>query len=358
MLGHELNTHTNFASEILRATHDEMTRNSKLMMLGLGVTDPKGVFGTTSGLSKTFGVERVIETPTSENAMTGVGVGLAISGHPTILVHQRLDFFLLAMDQLVNSAAKWNYMFGGEQSVPLTIRLILGRGWGQGPTHSQNLHSWFAHVPGLKVLMPSFTEDVYPMLTSAIRDPNPVIFLEDRWLHGQNGTLNDSGQQTIPFGVAKVARIGKDISIVSSGYATLLALKAAKFLSEYGISAEVIDLRSIKPLDKNLILKSVTKCKQLIVVDSGNEISGFANEIVKVVVTSIFASLKSAPKIIAARDTPEPASHGVISEFKFGAYEIVQSAFDMLQVKAPADAKAILTPLNADVPDEKFKGPF
>jgi pyruvate/2-oxoglutarate/acetoin dehydrogenase E1 component len=353
-----MNAPTNFASEILRATQDEMSRNSKIMMLGLGVTDPKGVFGTTSNLSKTFGVERVIETPTSENAMTGVGVGLAISGNPTILVHQRLDFFLLAMDQLVNSAAKWNYMYGGEQSVPLTIRLILGRGWGQGPTHSQNLHSWFAHVPGLKILMPSFTEDVYPMLTSAIRDPNPVIFLEDRWLHGQIGTPDNSSENVIPFGVAKVARIGKDISIISSGYTTLLALKAANFLSYHGINAEVIDLRSIKPLDKDLILKSVAKCRQFIVVDSGNEFSGFANEIVKMVVTSEFASLISAPKVIAARDTPEPASYGVISDFKFDAYEIVKSAFDMVKKILPPDAKEILTPLKADVPDENFKGPF
>jgi pyruvate/2-oxoglutarate/acetoin dehydrogenase E1 component len=353
-----MNNSVNFASEILRATHDEMMRNSKLLMLGLGITDPKGVFGTTSGLVNTFGVERVIETPTSENAMTGVGVGLAISGSPTILVHQRLDFFLLAMDQLVNSAAKWNYMYGGEQSVPLTIRLILGRGWGQGPTHSQNLHSWFAHIPGLKIVMPSLVEDVYPMLTSAIRDPNPVIFLEDRWLHNQIGSTRIAGQQRIPFGVARIAKVGNDVSIVSSGYTTLLAIKAAKFLEEHGISAEVIDLRSIKPLDQNLILKSVVKCKQLIVVDSGNEFSGFANEIVKLVVTSEFESLKSAPKVVAARDIPEPASYGVISEFKFGAYDIAKSAFDMLGMAVPSDAKDSLTPLIADVPDEKFKGPF
>ena len=182
----------NGASEILRVLDKNLSNNPKFLIAGLGVTDPKGVFGTTLGLVEKYGPQRVIETPTSENAMTGVGVGLAISGYRPLMIHQRLDFFLLAMDQLVNSAAKWHFMFGGQQSVPLTIRLITGRGWGQGPTHSQNLHSWFAHIPGLKVVMPSFASEVAALLQASIDDPNPVIFIEDRWIHNLNANVQDS----------------------------------------------------------------------------------------------------------------------------------------------------------------------
>jgi len=153
------NNTTDFAEQIKEGLDEVLGTDQKSLIMGLGVTDPKGVFGTTLGLFDKYGPRRVIETPTSENAMTGIGVGLAITGYRPIMVHQRLDFFLLAMDQLVNSAAKWHYMFGGQQSVPLTIRLITGRGWGQGPTHSQNLHTWFTHIPGLKVVMPAFASD-------------------------------------------------------------------------------------------------------------------------------------------------------------------------------------------------------
>jgi pyruvate dehydrogenase E1 component beta subunit len=175
----------NFSVAINEAIYQAMEIDDSVICYGLGVTDPKTVFGTTAGLEERFGSHRVFDMPTSENAMTGIGVGLAITGYRPIMVHQRLDFFLLAMDQLVNSAAKWHYMFGGQQSVPLTIRLITGRGWGQGPTHSQNLHSWFTHIPGLKVVMPAFASDVKKLLVASIQDPNPVVFIEDRWCHVQ-----------------------------------------------------------------------------------------------------------------------------------------------------------------------------
>jgi pyruvate dehydrogenase E1 component beta subunit len=359
MLVQKMINQNNFAGEILRSTIDAMKQDQKSIIMGLGVTDPKGVFGTTFGLAESFGTERVIETPTSENAMTGIGVGLAISGHRTILVHQRLDFFLLAMDQLVNSAAKWHYMYGGQKSVPLTIRLVLGRGWGQGPTHSQNLHAWFAHIPGLKVLMPAFTEDVYPMLRAAINDPNPVIFLEDRWLHSQYGnTKGQDSDSKFEFGKAKLVRKGSDLTIISSGYSSVLSLNAAEYLAKNGVDAELIDLRSIKPLDSNSIIESVKKTGQVLIVDSGHEFSGFASEIVKLIVTNSFSSLRSAPSVIAERDVPEPTSHGVIGDFKFGAFEIAQKAFELIKKTVPIECKNSLKPLLSDVPDENFKGPF
>ena len=171
-----------YASAINQAMHIAMAKNNKLLCYGLGTDDPKNIFGTTQNLQEKFGKERVFDMPTSENAMTGVAVGLALGGYPSVMSHQRLDFFLLAMDQLVNSAAKWHYMFGRQNSIPIVIRLIMGRGWGQGPTHSQNLQSWFAHIPGLKVVSPTFAYDAKGLLLSSIRDQNPVVFLGHRWL--------------------------------------------------------------------------------------------------------------------------------------------------------------------------------
>ena len=167
-----------FVEAIKEAIDQSMQKDGNVIVFGLGVDDPKAIFGTTEGLQKKYGRNRVFDVPTSENAMTGVGIGAAIDGKRPLMVHQRLDFFLLAMDQLVNSAAKWYFMFGKQQSVPITIRLIMGRGWGQGPTHSQNLQAWFAHIPGLKVVMPATAADGKGLLISSIKDNNPVIFME------------------------------------------------------------------------------------------------------------------------------------------------------------------------------------
>ena len=172
-----------YSQAILSALANRLRDDSTVICYGLGVTDPKGVFGTTLDLHKEFGEDRVFDMPTSENAMTGIGIGAAIMGQKVVMTHQRLDFFLLGLDQLINAAAKMHYMFGGQLECPITIRLIIGRGWGQGPTHSQNLHSWFAHIPGLKVVMPTFPADAKSLLEESIEDPNPVVFLEHRWLH-------------------------------------------------------------------------------------------------------------------------------------------------------------------------------
>ena len=166
----------NFADGIAAAYFDAMNDDPNVLAFGLGATDPRNIFGTMAGLEREFGNARVFDTPISENALTGMAVGLAISGYKPVLTHQRLDFSLLSMDQIVNSAAKWNFMFGGRQSVPLVIRMVIGQGWGQGPTHSQALQSWFAQTPGLKVIMPAFPEDGYNLLRSSIEDPNPVLF--------------------------------------------------------------------------------------------------------------------------------------------------------------------------------------
>lgn len=351
--------HTNVASEILRVLDRNLRDNPKFLIAGLGVTDPKGVFGTTLGLFKRYGNTRVLETPTSENAMTGIGVGLAIAGYRPLMIHQRLDFFILAMDQLVNSAAKWHYMFGGQSAVPLTIRLITGRGWGQGPTHSQNLHSWFAHIPGLKVVMPSFASDAAALLQASIDDPNPVVFIEDRWIHNQQIDVDDERlNETIELGKAKVCKSGDDITIISSGYMSVESLKAVNYLHVKGITAELIDLRTIKPLDMKTILTSVRKTKNLLVVDAGNEIASFGKEIIANTLMNIETELQSKPRLVSLPDVPEPTSYGVIGEFRVSAVKIAQSAFQTLGIPAPDDLIQSLTPPKEDVPDEFFTGPF
>ena len=349
---------TDFAQQIRIGLEQALTEDPNLVIMGLGVNDPKGVFGTTTGLHQKFGKVRILETPTSENAVTGIGVGLAVTGHSTVMVHQRLDFFLLAMDQLVNSAAKWHYMYGGQRSVPITIRLITGRGWGQGPTHSQNLHSWFTHVPGLKVVMPAFAHEAKPLLLASIRDPNPVIFLEDRWCHVQKveeTALSDSHE--ISLGKAEVTLKGEDLTVVSAGFSAVESMRAIQYLQNHGLSVELVNLRTLKPLDTQTIFNSVKKTGKLLVVDSGSEISSFASEIISIVSRNCFSHLKAAPQMITAPDIPEPTSHGVTESFKFSAVDIAEKISEMLNYSNSQDFSDLRNQPH-DAPNKTFMGPF
>ena len=353
------NSTTDFAQQIKEGLDEVLASDPSTLIMGLGVTDPKGVFGTTLGLSEKYGPNRVIETPTSENAITGIGVGLAITGYRPIMVHQRLDFFLLAMDQLVNSAAKWHYMFGGQQSVPITIRLITGRGWGQGPTHSQNLHSWFTHIPGLKVVMPSLASDVKSLLIASIKDPNPVIFIEDRWCHVQKidrSSIVDNAN--VEIGKAEVIEHGENLTIVAAGFSTVQSIRAVKLLRKFDINIDLIDLKTLKPLDTNTIFSSVKKTGKLLVVDSGPEISSFASEIVSLVCRNNFHNLKRSPEIITAPDIPEPTSYGVTDKFKFDSKDIAIKVLEMLGKDTNNFDLTELVDSQYDVPNSSFTGPF
>lgn len=353
--------HQTFASEILRVTGLNLENNNNFLVAGLGVNDPKGVFGTTLGLSEKYGENRVIETPTSENAMTGIGVGLAISGFNPLLIHQRMDFFLLALDQLVNSAAKWYYMFGEQSSVPITIRLITGRGWGQGPTHSQNLHAWFAHIPGLKVVMPALASDVGDLLQASINDPNPVIFIEDRWLHGQKFEFSINPKfdtKKIAIGQAEVLISGTDVTVVAAGYMVIESLKAVNFLNSRGLSIELIDLKSVKPLDKELILRSVRKTRRLVTIDSGHVSCSFGNQIIQIVATSFSDPQLSPPILLGLPDVPTPTSHGPMHEYQITSYKIAQAILNSLGMQEYEDMQVCLRDKFVDVPDDNFLGPF
>lgn len=348
-----------FADQIQLAQQRAMKDDPDMLCFGLGVDDPKRIFGTTHGLVEEFGKQRVFDMPTSENAMTGVGIGAAIAGSRVLMTHQRVDFFLLAMDQLVNNAAKWHYMFDGQMNVPLTIRLIIGRGWGQGPTHAQNLHSWFAHIPGLKVVMPTTPLDANHMLYESIMDNNPVIFLEHRWLHHQNTPEYDQLPAPLPIGKAKVLKRGGDITIVSMSYLTVEALKACDELAKHNINAELIDLRSINPVDWQTIGSSLEKTGRLLVLDTGSITGSFAAEIVAKMSEKHFHSLRSAPIRMALPDIPEPTSYGMTKTFYTSAMDIAVRVHR--HVKNDCDEELYKTLANDghhDVPGAYFKGPF
>jgi len=357
-----VNTHNTmreitFATAINEAIHETMDKDSNVICYGLGVTDPKSVFDTTKGLENRFGSERVFDMPTSENAMTGIAIGAALNGIRPVVTHQRLDFFLLAMDQLINSASKWYYMFGCQQSVPITIRLIIGRGWGQGPTHSQNLQAWFAHMPGLKVVMPTTPEDAKGLLTASIMDPNPVVFLEHRWLHNARGIVPE-GFYSKPLGKARKAREGTDITIISMSYMTIEALHAADYLAKNEVSCEVIDLLTIRPLDWDSVFESVRKTGKLLTLDTGFTTGSVAGEIVARVAMDCFESLTCKPARLAMPDFPEPTSPALTKGFYVRASNIAEKVLTMMGKDYSLVKEHLPEPIPHDVPGDWFKGPF
>lgn len=335
-----------------------MEADPSVYIMGLGVPDPKGVFGSTLGLQQKFGDGRVMDMPTSENAMTGVALGSALVGMRPILTHQRIDFALLSMEQIVSQAANWHYMFGGKMRVPLVIRMIIGRGWGQGPQHSQSLQAWFAHVPGLKVVMPTTPHDVKGLLIASIEDDNPVIFLEHRWLYNISGRVPE-GLYRVPLGWGKVVREGEDVTIAATSYMTLEALRAAEVLEGDGVKVEVIDVRSLNPLDETLILESVRKTGHLIAADTGWRSVGFGAEVVARIAEGAWRDLKSAPRRVSLPDCPTPTTPALANHYYPRAVHLVELVAEMLgrsceHLTGPMRSSS--TPL--DVPGPTFTGPF
>ena len=347
-----------FHRAINEALDVSLTTYPNTYLIGLGVPDPKGVFGTTLGLQQKHGPDRVMDMPTSENGMTGVAIGAALVGARPIMVHQRVDFFLLAMDQLVNQAAKWHYMFGGQCAVPITIRLIIGRGWGQGAQHSQSLQSWFAHVPGLKVVMPSTPYDAKGLLIASVEDNNPVVILEYRWLYSLTGHVPE-GRYTVPLGKARVVSEGSDITIAATSYMTIESLQAAKALECAGINAEVIDIRTLSPLDEETIMNSVKKTGRLIVADTGWKKFGIAGEIVSRATEECFQELKVAPQRVAMPDCPMPSTPALANLAYPRARDIAKLAAYMMGRELNPEALNVAAPSEPlDVPNKNFTGPF
>ncbi len=348
-------TQMTFGAAINDAMHVAMAADPKVLAFGLGICDPKAIFGTTAGLKEAFGKERVFDMPVSENALTGMAVGAAIGGYKPVMVHQRLDFSLVSMDQIVNSAAKWFYMFGGRTPISMVIRMIVGRGWGQGPTHSQALHAWFAHVPGLKVVLPSSPDDAKGLLLESIFDPNPVIFLEHRWLHNTLGEVPE-GDHRVPLGKAATVMEGADVTLVGTSLMTAEARQAGRVLAAHGISCEVIDLRTVRPIDWAQIEASVAKTGRLVALDIAQPTASVAAEIVAGVTERCFSRLKAAPVRICLPDHAVPTSQALTAGFYPSAVDIVNAVAAMMAAKVPTDELVDDRP--RDVPGDWFRGPF
>lgn len=347
------------AEAIREALEQAMDEDDRVILVGEGVPDPKGIFGTTTGLSDRFGKDRVFDSPLSENGMTGICIGAAISGMRPVMVHQRIDFALLAMDQIVNNAAKWRYMFAGQVSVPLVIRVIVGRGWGPGPQHAQSLQSLFAHIPGLKVVMPTSGRDAKGMLLAAIRDDNPVIFIEHRWLQGIVDHVPLELYST-PLDKALICWPGKDATLVAFSYMVVEALLAAKVLADFGIDLEVIDARSVRPLDMDTFVASVRRTGRLIVADTSWKAGGIAGEVIAGVVETAFEALICPPLRITLPDIPVPTSHHLTRDFYPDALYFARSISAHLGKDIP-DAELVSRLFRStphDVPQSEFRGPF
>lgn len=339
-----------------------LKKDKSIFIIGLGVPDPKGIFGATSGLKHKYGSKRVMDMPISENGLTGICIGAALNGMRPVLTHQRVDFSLLALEQVINNAAKWHYMFGGQQSVPMVIKMTVGMGWGQGPQHSQNLQATYAHIPGLKVVMPSTPADAKGLMISAIEDNNPVIFIDHRWLHDTFGQV-PSGHYKVPIGKAKIIKKGITITVVSTSYMTLETMKALTLLNKLGIRPEVIDLRTIKPLDEKTIFDSVTKTGKLLVIDLGHREFGVAAEIIARVSENPKIKLSVNPQRITSPDLPTPSSPALTKYYYPRHTDIALKIVQMLNGNKKKLIQLIKeeersNKIPYDIPDERFMGPF
>lgn len=299
----------NYGTAILSAFEYLLKNYKETFVLGQGVWSPWYVGNSMVNLEKKFGIERVIDTPVSESATTGAAIGASIAGMKPIIVHPRMDFMLYAMDSIVNQAAKWSHMFGGQSSAGVTIRGIINRGGEQGAQHSQALHAWFAHVPGLRVVMPSTVADARDLLIASVLCRDPVLYIDDRWLYSIEDNLPPIKEIDLKIQKPKVSYKGSDVTIIASGHSSFLARESIKKLESYNISPEVIDVRVLNPLHIKDIIKSVKKTRKLVVVDSGWISSGFSAELVAKVVENLDVNcLTSPPLRIALPDAPAPTA--------------------------------------------------
>jgi pyruvate dehydrogenase E1 component beta subunit len=306
-----------------------MIHDTKVFVMGQDVDAPGGMFGTTRGLQEEFGSDSVFDTPLAETSLMGVAMGAALIGMRPIYFHNRPDFLLLTMDQLVNHASKWYYMFGGAVNVPVVVWTCIGRGWGSAAQHSQALQGLFMHIPGLKVVMPSSCYDAKGLLISAIADPNPVLIIDHRFNFKQRGHVPE-GMYSVPIGIGNIRRSGLDVTVVAVSHLVLETYHAAQELAEEGIEVEIIDLRTLRPLDENLILYSVSKTGRLVIADTGWKTGGVTAEIGAMVAEKGFHFLRSPINRIASPDLPTPAGYTLEEAYYFGKDRIKQAILETI----------------------------
>ena len=343
-----------YPEAILEGTRQLMASDARVLLMGLGVNDPQGVQGTTLGLAREFGEQRVFDTPLSEDAMTGAAVGMAMAGLRPIHVHIRMDFLLLAMNQLINMAAKMRHMSGGQLSAPLVVRAMIGKSWGQGPQHSQGLHALLAHIPGLKVVAPTTPHDAKGCLAAAVEDEDPVIFMEHRLLHYQRGPVPEALYAVSPGSGGRVTGEGEDITLVGVSYMQLECLRARHELRSVGIRAEVIDPIWLAPLDVGTVARSVLKTGRLLVVDSGWVHCGMSSSIVAAVVEAVQDQRRVAVRRMGFEAVTCPTTPALERHFYPSVPRIAAAAYEMVKGDGPR-----WSPEEREYPEDVlFKGPF
>jgi pyruvate dehydrogenase E1 component beta subunit len=317
-----------FTEAIRQATEQSLQRDSSVIVMGLGVCYKNGADGTMGTLKEEYPT-RVFDTPVSEFCNTGVGVGAAVTGMKPIIHHARVEFGLFAIDQIVTQAAKWNYMFGGDNKVPIVFRLAVGRQWGNGPQHTQSLYSLFGSVPGLKVVIPSSPYMAKGLLTAAIQDNNPVVYMEPRWLYGLKEQVPEDYYE-LPLNAARIVRNGTALTLVTYGDGVVDALKAQDMLAPMGVDIEIVDLVSINPIDYKTVLDSVRKTGKLLCVDTTHDSFNIGSEIVSKVCRDAFECLSIPPRQLSTPNTPCPTSTSLTEKFYPTLLEVANQVASML----------------------------
>lgn len=319
-----------YAKAILEATDQAMSLSPDVVVLGQLVDTQSGIFGTTTGLVKKYGPERVQDFPVAENLMTATGMGAALTGLRPVLCHQRLDFMIYSLDAIVNWLGLWRFKSNMKSAMPVTIRTIVGKGWGQGPQHSKNLQTWFAHIPGIRVAVPATAYDAKGLMLEAILGETPTIFVEGRGLYSMTDDVPEQPYR-VRFGQAAIRREGKDATVVAVGLMVPLALRAAAILEKEGISIEVVDPRTIAPLDRKTICDSAFKTRRLIVADGTWRSFGSASEIITCVAENLGDKLKAKPVRVTLPDSHTPMSSALEPEFYPDENDIVAAVRETLK---------------------------
>ena len=320
----------NYGTAIHAAFDYLLSKYPEVFVIGQGLWSPWYVGNSMTDLDKKYGTQRIIDTPVSESACTGAAVGASLCGMKPIVVHPRMDFMLYAMDAIVNQAAKWSHMVGGQAHPAVTIRGIINRGGEQGAQHSQALHAWFAHIPGLRVVMPTTVADARDLLIAAVLSPDPVVYIDDRWLYDQTDELGPIVELDLAREGPRVMAEGTDITLVGSSYATHLAMQARSELAALGHSAEVVDLRVLNPFQPEVIRKSVMKTGRLVVVDSGWKTCGMSAEVLASVIEGIPPqSLVKAPFRVTLPDAPAPTARGLEALYYPDINRVVNAAISL-----------------------------
>jgi pyruvate dehydrogenase E1 component beta subunit len=313
-----------YSLAINEALHQMMEKDASIFLIGQGVKSPWYVGNTTQDLLERFGEARIIDTPVSENGITGAAVGAAITGMKPVVVHPRMDFMFYALDPIINEAANWYYMNGGRVCVPVVFWGIINRGGEQAAQHSQAIHGIFAHVPGLKVVMPATAYDAKGLMIAAIQDPNPVVFVDERMLYRLEEPVPEEIYR-VEIGKGCIRREGKDVTVVAVSLMVHEAMKAAEALVAEGVDVEVIDLRTVKPLDREMILNSVRKTGRVVIADVGWKSFGVSAEIAALMAENAFDALKAPVLRVALPDCPAPASRALEDAYYPTANDIVQA---------------------------------